>query len=35
MEVLLNRVYKHFKGDLYLVLDIVKNTETEEDKKGG
>ena len=27
----LNRVYKHFKGDLYLVLDVAINTET--DKK--
>lgn len=27
----LNRVYKHFKGDLYLVLDIAINSET--DKK--
>lgn len=25
----LNRVYKHFKGDLYLVLDIAINSETE------
>ena len=24
----LNRVYKHFKGDLYLVLDVAINTET-------
>ena len=27
----LNRVYKHFKGDLYLVIDIAINSET--DKK--
>lgn len=27
----LNRVYKHFKWDLYLVLDVAINTET--DKK--
>ena len=26
----LNRVYKHFKGDLYLVLDIAINSETNE-----
>ena len=26
----LNRVYKHFKGDLYLVLDVAINTETNE-----
>ena len=25
----LNRVYKHFKGDLYLVLDVAINSETE------
>lgn len=27
MEVLKNRVYKHFKGDYYIVLDIAKNSE--------
>ncbi len=27
----LNKVYKHFKGDLYIVLDVVINSET--DKK--
>ena len=26
----LNRVYKHFKGDLYLVLDVAINSETNE-----
>lgn len=30
MEVIKNRVYKHFKGDCYLVLDVVINSETEE-----
>ena len=30
MEVIKNRVYKHFKGDYYLVLDIVINSETNE-----
>ena len=30
MEIIKNRVYKHFKGDYYLVLDIVINSETEE-----
>ena len=27
MEVLVNRVYKHFKGDSYIVVDIAKNSE--------
>ena len=31
MEIIKNRVYKHFKGDSYLVLDIVTNSETMED----
>ena len=30
MEVIKNRVYKHFKGDLYLVIDIVIHSETKE-----
>ena len=30
-ELELNRVYKHFKGNLYLVLDVAINSET--DKK--
>ena len=25
-----NTIYKHFKGDLYLVLDIAKHSETKE-----
>ena len=29
-EVKLNRVYKHFKGDLYLVEDIAIHSETNE-----
>ena len=29
-EVKLNRVYKHFKGDLYIVLDIAIHSETKE-----
>ena len=28
MELIKNRIYKHFKGDLYLVLDIVIDSET-------
>lgn len=30
MEVLIGRVYKHYKGDHYIVLNIALNTETEE-----
>lgn len=30
-EIKKNRIYKHFKGDLYIVLDIAKNTETKEE----
>ncbi len=30
-EIKKNGIYKHFKGDLYIVLDIAKNTETKED----
>ena len=30
MEVLVGRIYKHFKGDYYLVEDIAINSETEE-----
>lgn len=29
-EIKLHRVYKHFKGDCYLVEDIAKDCETEE-----
>ena len=29
-EVIVNRVYKHFKGDLYLVEDIAIHSETNE-----
>ena len=31
MELKKNRVYKHFKGDYYLVLDIVTHSETKEE----
>ena len=31
MEIIKNRVYKHFKGDSYLVLDVVINSETLEE----
>lgn len=30
-EVKINGIYKHFKGDYYLVEDIAKNSETEEE----
>ena len=30
MEVLIGRVYKHFKGNYYIVESIALNTETEE-----
>lgn len=29
-EIEKNTIYKHFKGDYYLVLDIAKSSETEE-----
>ena len=31
MEVIKNRVYKHFKGDYYLVVDTAINSETMEE----
>lgn len=31
MEVLKNKVYKHFKGNYYIVVDIAKNSENLED----
>ena len=31
MELIKNRIYKHFKGDYYLVLDVVINSETQEE----
>ena len=30
-KLILNRVYKHFKGDYYLLVDIGKDSETLED----
>ncbi len=31
MEIIKNQIYKHFKGDLYLVVDIASHTETGKD----
>ena len=30
-SILMNRLYRHFKGDLYRTIDIVRHSETEED----
>ena len=30
-ELKINAIYKHFKGDYYLVVDVAKNSETEEE----
>lgn len=30
MEVLIGRIYKHFKGDSYIVEDVVYHSETKE-----
>ena len=29
-EIQINRVYKHFKGDYYLVVDVTNDSETKE-----
>lgn len=29
-EIKINGIYKHFKGDLYLVIDVAKHSETKE-----
>ena len=31
MEVIKNRVYRHFKGDYYIVVDICRHSETLEE----
>ena len=30
MEIIKNKIYRHFKGNLYIVLDIAEHTETGE-----
>ena len=30
MEVIKNRIYRHFKGDYYLVVDLATHSETKE-----
>lgn len=30
MEIVKNKIYRHFKGNLYIVLDIAEHTETGE-----
>lgn len=29
--IIINRIYRHFKGDYYLLVDIAKHSETDED----
>ena len=30
-QIIINRIYRHFKGDHYLLVDIAKHSETGED----
>ena len=30
MEVVKNRIYRHFKGDYYIVVDVAQHSETDE-----
>lgn len=30
MEVIKNRIYRHFKGDYYIVVDVAQHSETDE-----
>lgn len=30
-QIIKNTIYKHFKGDYYIVIDIAKSSETEEE----
>ena len=30
-ELKINRIYRHFKGDYYLVVDVAKHSETKEE----
>ena len=32
-EIKIGKIYKHFKGNLYIVLDIVNDSESNDDKK--
>ncbi len=30
-QIIINRIYRHFKGDYYLLVDVAKHSETGED----